>query len=42
MASDCEDKKFILALAAFKNRVLYANVSYDRILAKSFLELELS
>ncbi|PUZ62143.1 hypothetical protein GQ55_4G334000 [Panicum hallii var. hallii] len=31
MASDCEDKKFILALAAFKNRVLYANVSYDHM-----------
>ncbi|XP_004964814.1 putative lipase YDL109C isoform X1 [Setaria italica] len=31
MASECEDKKFILALAAFKNRVLYANVSYDHM-----------
>ncbi|KAK3131645.1 hypothetical protein QOZ80_6AG0509330 [Eleusine coracana subsp. coracana] len=31
MASDCEDKKFILALAAFKNRILYANVSYDHM-----------
>ncbi|WVZ82449.1 hypothetical protein U9M48_029710 [Paspalum notatum var. saurae] len=31
MASDCEDKMFILALAAFKNRVLYANVSYDHM-----------
>ncbi|CAL5036853.1 unnamed protein product [Urochloa decumbens] len=31
MASDSEDKKFILALAAFKNRVLYANVSYDHM-----------
>uniref|UniRef100_A0A0D9WM27 DUF676 domain-containing protein n=1 Tax=Leersia perrieri TaxID=77586 RepID=A0A0D9WM27_9ORYZ len=32
MASDHEEKKFISALAAFKNRILYANVSYDRIL----------
>ncbi|XP_021304975.1 putative lipase YDR444W isoform X2 [Sorghum bicolor] len=31
MASDCDDKKYILALAAFKNRVLYANVSYDHM-----------
>ncbi|KAL3615125.1 hypothetical protein CASFOL_040786 [Castilleja foliolosa] len=32
MASDCEDGKFISALGVFKCRVLYANVSYDRIL----------
>ncbi|KQK19574.1 putative lipase YDR444W isoform X2 [Brachypodium distachyon] len=31
MTSDHEDKKFISALAAFKNRVLYANVSYDHM-----------
>ncbi|XP_062233584.1 uncharacterized protein LOC133930839 [Phragmites australis] len=31
MASGCEDKRFILALAAFKNRILYANVSYDHM-----------
>lgn len=31
MASDHEDKKFISALAAFKNRILYANVSYDHM-----------
>ncbi|KAM3207551.1 hypothetical protein ACQJBY_062676 [Aegilops geniculata] len=31
MTSDHEDKKFISALAAFKNRILYANVSYDHM-----------
>uniref|UniRef100_A0ACD5XWE3 Uncharacterized protein n=1 Tax=Avena sativa TaxID=4498 RepID=A0ACD5XWE3_AVESA len=31
MTSDHEDKKFISALAAFKNRTLYANVSYDHM-----------
>uniref|UniRef100_A0A0D9WM25 DUF676 domain-containing protein n=1 Tax=Leersia perrieri TaxID=77586 RepID=A0A0D9WM25_9ORYZ len=31
MASDHEEKKFISALAAFKNRILYANVSYDHM-----------
>ncbi|XP_040381407.1 putative lipase YDR444W isoform X2 [Oryza brachyantha] len=31
MASDHEDKKFISALTAFKNRILYANVSYDHM-----------
>lgn len=31
MASDCDDKNYISALAAFKNRVLYANVSYDHM-----------
>ncbi|CAN6443776.1 unnamed protein product [Victoria cruziana] len=31
MASDCEDGKFISALAAFKCRILYANVSYDHM-----------
>lgn len=31
MASDCEDGKFISALAAFRCRVLYANVSYDHM-----------
>ncbi|KAG1335244.1 putative lipase [Cocos nucifera] len=32
MTSDYEDNKFISALASFKSRTLYANVSYDRIL----------
>ncbi|KAJ6728492.1 HYDROLASE-LIKE PROTEIN FAMILY [Salix koriyanagi] len=32
MTSDCEDGKFLSALGAFRCRVLYANVSYDRIL----------
>ncbi|RWR96339.1 putative lipase isoform X1 [Cinnamomum micranthum f. kanehirae] len=31
MASDCEDGNFVSALATFKCRILYANVSYDRI-----------
>ncbi|KAG0499360.1 hypothetical protein HPP92_004051 [Vanilla planifolia] len=31
MASDCEDLKFISSLAAFKIRILYANVSYDHM-----------
>lgn len=31
MTSDSSDLKFISALAAFKNRVLYANVSYDHM-----------
>uniref|UniRef100_A0A804R0K3 DUF676 domain-containing protein n=1 Tax=Zea mays TaxID=4577 RepID=A0A804R0K3_MAIZE len=31
MASDCDDKNYISALAAFKNRVLYANVSHGRL-----------
>ncbi|XP_047075320.1 putative lipase YDR444W isoform X1 [Lolium rigidum] len=31
MTSDQEDKKFMSALAAFKNRSLYANVSYDHM-----------
>ncbi|EPS68094.1 hypothetical protein M569_06678, partial [Genlisea aurea] len=31
MASDCDDGKFISSLAAFKCRVLYANVSYDHM-----------
>ncbi|KAF0901488.1 hypothetical protein E2562_003481 [Oryza meyeriana var. granulata] len=31
MASDHQDKNFISALAAFKNRILYANVSYDHM-----------
>ncbi|OEL23432.1 hypothetical protein BAE44_0015550 [Dichanthelium oligosanthes] len=31
MASDWEDKKFMLALAAFKNRVLYANLIPDMV-----------
>ncbi|KAL3524757.1 hypothetical protein ACH5RR_013129 [Cinchona calisaya] len=31
MASDCEDGKFVSALAAFRCRVLYANVSYDHM-----------
>ncbi|XP_049937036.1 uncharacterized protein LOC116267174 isoform X2 [Nymphaea colorata] len=31
MASDCEDGKFISALAAFKFRIVYANVSYDHM-----------
>ncbi|GFZ06140.1 hydrolase-like protein family [Actinidia rufa] len=35
MASDCEDGKFISALGAFRCRILYANVSYDRILPPS-------
>ncbi|MCI07368.1 alpha/beta-hydrolase superfamily protein, partial [Trifolium medium] len=33
MASDCEDGKFLSALGAFKCRIAYANVSYDRILS---------
>ncbi|KAL6198318.1 hypothetical protein ACLB2K_028110 [Fragaria x ananassa] len=32
MASDCEDGNFLSALGSFKSRILYANVSYDRIL----------
>ncbi|KAK3005587.1 hypothetical protein RJ639_017219 [Escallonia herrerae] len=35
MASDCDDGKFIAALGAFRCRILYANVSYDRILLLS-------
>lgn len=31
MASDCSEGLFISALRAFKSRVVYANVSYDRI-----------
>ncbi|KAK1301885.1 hypothetical protein QJS10_CPB12g00750 [Acorus calamus] len=31
MTSDCEDGKFISSLGAFRCRILYANVSYDRI-----------
>eukprot|EP01018_Ginkgo_biloba_P000016 Gb_11312 [translate_table: standard] len=31
MASDCKDGKFISALAVFKSRVVYANVSYDHM-----------
>ncbi|XP_057832484.1 uncharacterized protein LOC131043309 isoform X3 [Cryptomeria japonica] len=31
MASDCEDGKFISALAMFKSRILYANVSFDHM-----------
>lgn len=31
MASDCEDGKFISALAIFRSRILYANVSYDHM-----------
>ncbi|KAJ3709006.1 hypothetical protein LUZ61_012711 [Rhynchospora tenuis] len=31
MASDCEDNEYISALAAFKNRAVYANVSYDHM-----------
>ncbi|KAK8936025.1 hypothetical protein KSP39_PZI013730 [Platanthera zijinensis] len=31
MTSDSSDLKFISSLAAFKNRVLYANVSYDHM-----------
>nr|XP_010925642.1 uncharacterized protein LOC105048133 isoform X2 [Elaeis guineensis] len=31
MASDYEDNKFISALASFKSRTLYANVSYDHM-----------
>ncbi|KAK9085673.1 hypothetical protein Sjap_026084 [Stephania japonica] len=30
MTSDCEEGQFISALAAFRSRVLYANVSYDQ------------
>ncbi|XP_022724812.1 putative lipase C4A8.10 isoform X2 [Durio zibethinus] len=29
MASDCEDRKFLSALGAFRCRIAYANVSYD-------------
>uniref|UniRef100_A0A7C8ZL40 DUF676 domain-containing protein n=1 Tax=Opuntia streptacantha TaxID=393608 RepID=A0A7C8ZL40_OPUST len=31
MATDCEDGKFISALAAFKCRILYANATYDHM-----------
>ncbi|KAL1560327.1 hypothetical protein AAHA92_10547 [Salvia divinorum] len=31
MASDCDEEKFLSALAAFRCRVLYANVSYDHM-----------
>ncbi|XP_057544494.1 uncharacterized protein LOC130823762 isoform X1 [Amaranthus tricolor] len=31
MATDCEDGKFISALAAFKCRIIYANVSFDHM-----------
>ncbi|KAJ4975368.1 hypothetical protein NE237_000474 [Protea cynaroides] len=31
MASDCEEGKFISALAAFRCRMVYANVSYDHM-----------
>ncbi|KAG6407282.1 hypothetical protein SASPL_130268 [Salvia splendens] len=31
MASDCDEGKFLSALAAFRCRVLYANVSYDHM-----------
>eukprot|EP00252_Welwitschia_mirabilis_P026288 TRINITY_DN8553_c0_g1_i2.p1 TRINITY_DN8553_c0_g1~~TRINITY_DN8553_c0_g1_i2.p1 ORF type:complete len:378 (+),score=75.43 TRINITY_DN8553_c0_g1_i2:187-1320(+) len=31
MASDCEHGKFISTLAAFRSRILYANVSYDHM-----------
>ncbi|XP_024627888.1 uncharacterized protein [Medicago truncatula] len=31
MASDCEDRKFLSALGAFKCRIVYANVSYDHM-----------
>ncbi|XP_043701346.1 putative lipase YDR444W [Telopea speciosissima] len=31
MASDCEDGNFISALAAFRCRIVYANVSYDHM-----------
>ncbi|KAK9088849.1 hypothetical protein Scep_027931 [Stephania cephalantha] len=31
MTSDCEEGQFISALAAFRSRVLYANVSYDHM-----------
>jgi hypothetical protein len=35
MASDGEDLKFLSALGAFRSRIIYANVSYDRILCIS-------
>ncbi|KAG6419242.1 hypothetical protein SASPL_121458 [Salvia splendens] len=31
MTSDCDEGKFLSALAAFRCRVLYANVSYDHM-----------
>ncbi|MBA0598669.1 hypothetical protein Gorai_008424, partial [Gossypium raimondii] len=31
MASDCEEGKFLSALGAFRNRTVYANVSYDHM-----------
>lgn len=31
MASDCEGGKFLSALGAFRNRTVYANVSYDHM-----------
>ncbi|KAK2969497.1 hypothetical protein RJ640_017337 [Escallonia rubra] len=37
MASDCDDGKFIAALGAFRCRILYANVSYDRILLHVYM-----
>ncbi|WVZ25704.1 hypothetical protein V8G54_004248 [Vigna mungo] len=33
MASDCDDGKFLSALGTFRCRIIYANVSYDRILS---------
>ncbi|KAG6416647.1 hypothetical protein SASPL_124082 [Salvia splendens] len=33
MASDCDEGKFLFALAAFRCRVLYANVSYDHMIS---------
>ncbi|KAF4398254.1 hypothetical protein G4B88_009870 [Cannabis sativa] len=39
MASDCEDGKFISALGAFRARIVYANVSYDRILFNAILSV---
>ncbi|KAG5015413.1 hypothetical protein JHK85_021549 [Glycine max] len=33
MASDSDDGKFLSALGAFRCRIIYANVSYDRILS---------
>lgn len=40
MASDCKEGKFISALGTFRCRVLYANVSYDRILMHTERVLE--
>ncbi|GAB2298596.1 hypothetical protein Dimus_032662 [Dionaea muscipula] len=39
MTCDCDDGKFISALGSFRSRILYANVSFDRILCNIFSDL---